>query len=285
MKPPAFDYRVPRSLEEALALRSEYSDDSVVLAGGQSLVALLNLRLARPAVVIDIARVPGFDTITQDGGDVVIGAMVRQIAAERSPMLRQRVPLLFTALRHVGHIAIRNRGTICGSLAHADPAAELPAVTLVTDARMIVASVRGRRSIPAAEFFQGFLTTALAPDELLLEVRIPSPERPPGSAFHELSRRHGDFALTGATAALRTEPDGSISHARLAFIGVGATAVRAPEAEAFLHGQQPTAEACTHAAELAARTLTPASDIHATGEYRRRVAGVLANRALREASA
>lgn len=286
MKAPAFDYYRPTSLAEALSLRAEHEDDSVVLAGGQSLMALLNLRLARPAVVIDLGRVPGLDEIHDDDGDLLIGAMVRQRTAERSSLVQRKVPLLSKGLVHVGHVAIRNRGTVCGSIAHADPSAEIPAVAVASEARLIVESARGRRTVDAGDFFRGFLETALEPDELLLAIRFtpPSAERN-GTAFHELSRRHGDFALVGVATSVDVGLNGHITSARIVFTGVGTTSVRVKEAEAFLRGRQPNRATCIEAGRMAAQGLTPPSDIHATSQYRRRIAGVLAARALMEASA
>jgi carbon-monoxide dehydrogenase medium subunit len=284
MKPPAFAYAAPETLEEALALRAEHAADSAVLAGGQSLMPLLNLRMAFPGMVIDVGRIGELSGIREWDGGVAIGAMTRQRAAERSQLIASRTPLLTRALPNVGHTAIRNRGTVGGSIAHADPAAELPAVALALDGELVARSSSGERTIPASEFFAGYLTTTLEPEELLVEVRLPGLAAGHGSAFVELARRHGDFALVGVGAAVALDGSGAIADARLVFIGVGGAPVRAREAEALLRGAMPTDEAYAEAAERAKGEIEPGSDSHASAVYRRRVAGVLAQRALREAT-
>ena len=283
MKPPPFDYYAPTSLDEALALRAEHADDSVVLAGGQSLVPMLSLRLARPAVVIDLGRVPGLEGVSEWDGGVAVGAMARQRAVERSELVQRRTPLVARALANVGHVTIRNRGTVGGSIAHAHPAGELPGAALALDAQLVARSVRGERTVPAAEFFHGFMTTAIGPDEILVEVRIPGQPERSGVSFVEVARRHGDFALVGAAAAIELGGDGAIADARLVFIGVGGTPVRADEAEAALRGQRPDRAAFAEAAEQAVVGLEPISDVHASADYRRRVARAVARRALEEA--
>jgi aerobic carbon-monoxide dehydrogenase medium subunit len=282
MKPPLFDYRSPLSLDEALALRSEYRDDSAVLAGGQSLMPMLNLRLASPEVLIDLGRVAEVAGIRELDGGVSIGAMTRQRHAERSELVRERAPLVQQALAHVGHPTIRNRGTVGGSLAHGDPAAELPAVCIALDAELVARSATAERTIAAEDFYVGFMSTALAPDELLVEVRIPAAGAR-GTAFVEIARRHGDFALVGVAAAIALDDEGVITDARLVFTGVGLQPVRAHEAEASLRGAAPGADAFAVAAELVPAALQPRTDAHASSDYRRRVAGVIARRALEEA--
>jgi len=284
MKPPLFRYFAPDTLEEALALRAEHAEDSAALAGGQSLMPLLNLRMAFPGAVIDLAGIGELAGIREWDGGVAIGAMTRQRAAERSPLVRERIPLAARALPNVGHAAIRNRGTVGGSIAHADPAAELPAVALALDAEMVARTSGGERTIAAADFFAGFLTTALAPDELLVEVRIPGLPAGHGTAFVELARRHGDFAIVGVGAALALDGAGAIADARLVFIGVGGAPVRAREAEGLLRGSAPSDALFAEAAERAKTELDPPGDTHASAGYRRRVAGVLARRALAEAT-
>jgi aerobic carbon-monoxide dehydrogenase medium subunit len=271
-------------VDEALTLRSEYATDCAALAGGQSLMPMLNLRLARPAVLIDLGRVPELSGIRELDGGVALGAMTRQRTVERSELIRERAPLFRQALAHVGHPAIRNRGTVGGSLAHADPAAELTAVAVALDAELVAQSATGQRTIPAEEFFVGFYSTALEPDELLVEVRIPRAADAVGTAFLELARRHGDFALVGVAATVARNGGGVISDARLVFTGLGGQPVRARQAEAGLCGATPGPEAFAAAAEIVAGEIEARSDAHATGEYRRRVAGVLARRALEEAT-
>jgi aerobic carbon-monoxide dehydrogenase medium subunit len=284
MKPPLFDYRSPSSLDEALALRSEYRDDSAVLAGGQSLMPMLNLRLARPEVLIDLGGVGEVAGIRELDGGVSIGAMTRQRHAERSELIRERAPLVQQALAHVGHPTIRNRGTVGGSLAHADPAAELPAVCIALDAELVARSATAERTIAAEDFYVGFMSTALTPDELLVEVRIPAAAGARGTAFVEIARRHGDFALVGVAAAIALDDEGVITDARLVFTGVGLQPVRAREAEASLLGTSAGADAFAAAADLVAGALQPRTDAHASSDYRRRVAGVIARRALAEAT-
>ena len=280
VKLPYVEYEAPATIAEAVDLLAEHQDEASVLAGGQSLIPLLALRLARPAVLIDINRVGELSGVSVTDGRVAIGAMTREYAAEESETVAGSVPLLAAALPLVGHEAIRSRGTIGGSMAHADPAAELPAVAVALDAELVARSARGERTIPAADFFQGFLTTALAPDELLVEVRLPLQKG--GSSLKEVTRRHGDFALAGAAAAVTVE-GGRIWDARVALMGVGQGPVRATEAEAALRGAEPGDAVLREAARRAAADLQPSSDVHATATYRRRVAEVLVRRALQEA--
>jgi carbon-monoxide dehydrogenase medium subunit len=281
VKPGPFAYAAPTSLEDALALRAEHADESVFLAGGQSLMPLLNLRLAQPELVIDLRRVPGLDGIRELGdGGLALGAMVRQRDLERSPLIAARCRLLAAALAHVAHPTIRNRGTVGGSLAHAFPSAELPAVALALDAELVARSGRGDRVIAARDFFLGTMVSALEPDELLVEVRFPR-EVVGGVAFLEISRRHGDFALVGVGAVVRTGADGIVEEARLVFTGVGSGPIR-PAAEARLRGAR--REAFAEIASAAADELDPVADLHAGAEYRRTVARTLARRALEQAS-
>jgi carbon-monoxide dehydrogenase medium subunit len=283
VKPPPFAYDAPDTVDEALALLAEHGDDAKVLAGGQSLVPLLALRLARPARLIDVGRLAELQAVSTDGA-TRIGAGVRQRVAERSPALLAAQPLLARALPLIGHVAIRNRGTIGGSVAHADPAAELPAVVLLAEATMVARRAGGgTRDIPADQFFDGFFTTALAPDELLVEIRLPAWPAGAGVSYQEVARRHGDFALVGAGAVVGRDGAGRVGDVRLAFTGVAGTPVRSASAEAALRGQEPTAEAIAAAAEAAANDIDPGSDVHATAAYRRHVATVLARRVLTEA--
>jgi carbon-monoxide dehydrogenase medium subunit len=252
------------------------------LAGGQSLVPLLSLRLARPAHLIDINRVADLATIG-NGTGLTVGAMVRHRTIERSDVVRAANPLLADAVRFIGHGAIRNRGTIGGSIAHADPAAELPAVLLALDGEVEVRSGRGTRTVAAAALFEGFLTTSLAPDELLTGLRLPAWHAGTGWSFQEFSRRSGDFAIVGVAATVRLDDAGNIADARLAFSGVDQVPVRATAAESMLDGATPSDELWKSAAHAAAAPLEPASDIHGSGAYRTHLAAVLAERALREA--
>jgi carbon-monoxide dehydrogenase medium subunit len=277
MKPAPFAYHDPHTTAEAVALLATHGDDAKVLAGGQSLMPMLNFRLARPGVLVDINRVAELDYLREEGDALAVGALARQRALER--WSRSRFPLLAEALRHVGHAAIRTRGTVAGSLAHADPAAELPALFLALDGVAVAVSRGSRREIAARDFFLAPLTTALRPDELLAEVRLP--RVPPGSgwSFLEVARRHGDFALVGVVAALSLGGE-RVESARVALFGCGPTPVRAREAERALVGERPSAAVLERAAEAGTRGLDPPSDLHATAAYRARVSQTLIARAL-----
>ncbi len=282
MKPVDFDLHQPATLAAALALLASHADDARVLAGGQSLVPLLNFRLARPGHVVDIGRVAGLGELRETPDGLVIGAMVRQSRAERAPAVAARCPLLAAALPWIAHPPVRARGTICGSLAHADPAAELPAVAVALDATFVAASTRGRREIAAADFFQAHLTTALRPDELLAAVRFPAAAPGTGAAFHEASRRRGDFAMAGVAAQVTLE-DGAIAHASICVSGVAGVPLRCGGSEQALLGSAADPEALRRAADTALDILDPADDLHATAGYRKHVAGVLLRRAVAEA--
>jgi carbon-monoxide dehydrogenase medium subunit len=278
MKPPRFAYAAPRGLTEALVLLGAAGEEGKVLAGGQSLMPLLNFRLARPAVLIDFNRVRELAFIRARDGLVSIGAMTRQRALERSRVVAARLPLLREAIHWIGHPPIRNRGTVGGSLAHADPAAELPALACVLDATMHVKSATQERTIAATEFFEDYFTTALRPGEALVAVDFPEQPRHAGSAVLEVARRHGDFALAGAAVSLCRDRAGRARQARIALFGVGSRPVRAREAEAELEGQVP--EHFGAAASAAVARLEPPSDVHATAAYRQAVARELVGRAL-----
>lgn len=284
MKPPRFDYLAPRSVAEVLGILAERGEEARVLAGGQSLVPLLNFRLVRPACLVDLNDVAGLDGIRADDGWLTIGAMARQRAVETSALVRERCPLLAEALPQIGHVQIRNRGTIGGSLAHADPAGELPAVVAALGGELVLEGPRGRRTLRAAEFFVGYLTTAARPDELLVEVRVPVTAARTGSAFLEVSRRHGDFALVGAAATVTLDADGACASCALALTGVGPVPVVAREAAQVLAGARPDAAGFEEVGRRVAASLEPDSDLHASRDYRKRVAGVLARRALERAA-
>jgi CO/xanthine dehydrogenase FAD-binding subunit len=287
VKPAAFAYHRPETIEQALDLLSEHGDEGKILAGGQSLVPAMNFRLAQPAALIDINRVPGLAFIeATPAGGVRIGATTRQRAAEQSTLVAARAPLLHQALPSIAHVQIRNRGTVGGSVAHADPAAELPAVMLALGARMHARSRRGERWIEAGDFFTGLLSTALAPDEILVEIELPPVPAGAGHAFHELARRSGDYALVGVAVQIARDPSGRVSAARIALLGVGEGPVLARTAAAALVGQIPTAEAVRAAAEAVGADLDPHGphgDVHATPMYRRHLARVLVGRALADA--
>ncbi|HXX37690.1 MAG TPA: xanthine dehydrogenase family protein subunit M [bacterium] len=284
MKPAAFEYHAPDTVEDAVALLEAHGDQAKILAGGQSLVPLMNMRLARPAVIIDINRIHALDYLTPDGDVLRIGALCRQRCVERSAVVEARCPLLSAAIRLIGHVQIRNRGTVVGSLAHADPAAEATAVFAVLGGTITAVGPDGTRTIPADEYFVSYLTTSLDPRELITEARFPV--LPPGAgwSWREIARRHGDFALTGVGVVL-TARAGTVKNARIGLTGVGPTPARAARAERVLVGRAPSGALWDEAAEAVRAEIDPDDDIHASAEYRRHVAGVLARRALAEAYA
>jgi CO/xanthine dehydrogenase FAD-binding subunit len=284
MKPAAFDYLAPTSLGEALAMLAELGEGAKPLAGGQSLVPLMNFRLVRPQHVVDLNGLGELAGIREDDGHLVIGAMTRQRAVETSALVAERCPLLAEAMPHVGHVQIRNRGTIGGSLAHADPAAELPAVVAALDGELVVQSTRGRRAVKAEQFFVGYLTTAARPGELLVEVRLPKSPPRTGSAFMEISRRHGDFALVGVAATVTVDDAGVCTASAIALTGVGPTPVAAREAARGLIGVKPAADVFEAVGRRISDSVEPDSDLHASSDYRKHVAGVLTRRALAQAA-
>ena len=284
MKPAKFDYYDPRSLEEALALLDRHPDDAKVLAGGQSLMPLLNMRLARPNIVVDINQIKELNYVRASDGGIAIGAIARQRALQTETLIAERVPILQEAAYYIAHPQIRSRGTICGSIAHADPAAELPALALALEAEMTLRSAKGTRSVGAETFFQSFFTTALEANEILTEVRFPAPSQDSAWSVLEISRRHGDFAIAGIVAGLSLDPNRQmIARARLVYFGVGATPVRVTAAEEALIGQAALEPAFEAAAQSAKRGIDPSNDIHASEEYRRAVVATLTQRALRAA--
>lgn len=283
MKPVSFEYFAPTTVADAVSLLQEQGPEAKLLAGGQSLVPLLNMRLARPSAVIDVNRVEGLAYMREDGGALAIGAMTHQRTVERSELVQRVNPLLHAATRLIGHPQIRNRGTVGGSIAHADPAAEYPAIALALDAEMRIVGPNGERLVPAADFFVTYLTTSLEPAEVLTEVRVPALANGTGWSIQEMTRRHGDFALAGAAVTL-TMNAGACSDARIVLFGVGATPLRVQQAEERLVGERVDAELIGEVGrEIKSSIDEPLADIHATSEYRRNLAGVLAERALLEA--
>jgi carbon-monoxide dehydrogenase medium subunit len=283
VKLPEVEYEAPTTVAEAIDLLAEHGDEASVLAGGQSLIPLMALRLARPAVLIDINGVDELAGVSATDGQVAIGAMTREYVAEESVTVADAVPLLAAALPLIGHEAIRSRGTIGGSLAHADPAAELPAVARALNAEFVVRGPSGERVIPAAQWFEGYLTTSRRPDELLVEVRFPTARKDTGVSFTEVARRHGDFAIVGLAASLVLS-GGVISDARLAFAGVSEVPVRATAAEELLAGERPSAELFDEAARRATEDLDPPADLHGSSDYRKTVAAAVVRRGLRAAA-
>ena len=283
MKLPHVDYAAPKTVSEAVGLLAEHQDEASVLAGGQSLIPLLALRLARPAVLIDVNGIDELSGVSAADGWVAVGAMTRDYVAEESETVADAVPLLAAALPLIGHEAIRSRGTVGGSLAHADPAAELPAVARALDAEFVVCGLSGERVVPAADWFEGYLTTSRRLDELLVEVRFPAAGRGTGVSFREVGRRHGDFAIVGLATSL-TLSGGAIGDARLAFAGISDVPVRATGAEDLLVGEEPSAELFDEAACRATDDIDPPADLHGSSEYRRKVAAALVRRGLRAAA-
>lgn len=282
MKPAPFDYHAPRSLQEATALLASL-ENAKVLAGGQSLVAMMNFRYVIVDHLIDLGRVAGLSGITMADGRVRIGAMTRQRELEFSSDLARALPLLGEALRHVGHRQTRNRGTIGGSLCHADPAAELPLVCAAHAAQVDIAGAGGTRSVPFQQFATGFMTTALAPDEVVTAVEIPLWPQGHGFGFQEYARRHGDFAIVAVAALLDIGPDARVRRASLAVGGAAEAPTRIAGAEQALIGQ-PLDAAAVRAAVGAAQEVATLSDIHASADYRRHLVGVLTGRALADAA-
>lgn len=284
MKPASFEFFDPRNLNEALDLLNQYGNDAKILAGGQSLMPLMNLRLVRPKVIIDINRVTELTYIHPDvEGGLAVGALTRQRALERSRLVHEQNPLLAEALPLIGHAEIRNRGTIGGSLVHADPAAELPALALLLDAELVLCSLNGRRVVEAKDFFRSYMTTTIEPTELLTEIRLPPWMPGPGWAIQEVSQRAGDFAMVGVATLLTQNGNHTCKDARIALFGVGATPVRIEQAEAMLQEARLDNRILAEAARVVSEFLEPDSDIHASADYRKNVAGVLTRRALERA--
>jgi carbon-monoxide dehydrogenase medium subunit len=282
MKPAPFEYHRPRSVADAVALMATL-ENAKVLAGGQSLMPMLNMRFVMPDHVVDLNSVDGLDFLREDGDTIRIGALTRQRDIELSPLVRERLPLLAEALTFTGHTQTRNRGTFAGSLCHLDPAAEQPAVALTCDAVVVAASVRGERTIPMGEFAVSYMTTQLEPDEIVIEVRIPVSPKKHGHAFVEFARRHGDFALASAAVLMVPAANGDIERCAITIGGVGSLPVRLTAAEQVLRGRKPDEAAFALAAEACA-DIAVVEDVHASAAYRRQLARVLTLRALRSAA-
>lgn len=284
MKPPRFQYCAPRILDDALVLLEQQGDEAKILAGGQSLVPLLNMRLAGPAYLVDINHISELNYIQPEEDYLAIGAITRQSQVERSALVQERHPLLIEAIWHIGHMQIRNRGTIVGSITHADPAAELPTLLTCLDGSVLLQSSTGERLLQAEAFFQGYLETALEPGEMAVEARIPWVDPRAGWAFMEFARRSGDYALVGAAAVLTPGENGTCQEARLAYSGVAGSPVRATAVEQFLAGKPLDERAVNEAAELAREIVSAdMSDVHATVEYRRVLTAELTRRILQVA--
>ncbi|MGZ3625987.1 MAG: FAD binding domain-containing protein [Ktedonobacteraceae bacterium] len=284
MKPPRFHYCAPHMLDEALALLDQNSEDTKVLAGGQSFVPLLNMRLASPTYLVDINHIAELHYIEQEDGYLAIGATVRQRQVERSLLVQEKHPLLVEVIKHIGHMQIRNRGTVVGSVAHADPAAELPALLTCLNGEVLVQSIHGERVIKAEEFFTGYLSTALEPGEMLTEVRFPLISPKAGWAFFEFARRSGDYALVGAAAVLNPAADDLCNSAHIAYLGIAGAPIRGYDVEATVVGSALDETALDAAAEASRMLVSDdMEDVHASVEYRRVLTGELTKRVLRTA--
>jgi len=282
LKPARFHYFDPPTTEAAVEILGKYGSEAKILAGGQSLMPLLNMRLARPSALVDINQISALDYIRPQDGGLEIGAIVRQRLLDFDPLIAEYAPLLRELTYWLGHPQIRNRGTIVGSIAHADPAGELPAATLALDATVTALGPRGERILSVDELYLGYLATSLEPDEMLTQVYIPRLPAGAGWSIKEVARRHGDFALVGVIAVV-AGTQGRIDDARIVGFGVGGRPVRLRESEQLLVGASPRAELIEEAAERASQGVEPDSDIHASAEYRKAVTGVLVRRALQEA--
>lgn len=282
MKPAQFDYAAPKTIEEAAALLAASNGDGKIIAGGQSLMPMINFRLVKPAILIDINRIEGLDRIELEGNRVRIGATVRHCRTATDPLISEHLPVVHEAMHHVAHMTVRNRGTFCGSVAHADPAAEMPMMTRFLDGTIVAFSVRGERRIPAAEFFVGSLVNSLEPDELVTAVEIDAIPPDAGWGFEEFAKRHGDFALACFATTLRAV-GGRAKDVRVGMMGVGETPMRLREIEDILDGTDVSDVVLDEVAKRLTDILTPNTDIHASADYRRHLSGVLARRALRAA--
>lgn len=285
MKPPSFKYFAARSVDEAVEVLAEHGDEARVLAGGQSLVQDMNARRVAPRVLVDVNNVPDLAFIRAENETLALGAMTRTATVEHDAGVAGLLPVLGEAAARVGHVAVRNRGTVGGNVAHADPAANLPPVALALDARMTVRGSDGERTIAASDFFVGPHRTSMGATELLTGVSLSAPPPGAGSAFVEISRRGRGWGLVGVAAVVALDSGGMISDVRLGLSGVGPTSVRASDAEAGVLGERPSTETWRAAAEAAGSVLDPPSDIHASADYRRHLAGVLVGRALAAAAA
>lgn len=281
MIPPSFDYHAPATLPDALALLARHGDDAKVLSGGQSLLPLLKMRLAAPGHVVDIGRIPGLDYIKEEGGFLRIGALVRESALEASDLVRRRYPILADTAAVVADPLVRNLATVAGNLAHGDPANDHPATMLALGAEVVATGPKGSRTIPVASFFKGLFTTALEPDEILTEIRIPVPPARSGGAYLKLERKVGDFATAGAAAFVVLDASGAFERVGIGLTNLGPAPVEAVAAEKRLAGKK--ADAIPEAARLAAEATSPSADRRGSVEYKKEMARVLTARALRRA--
>lgn len=283
MKLSSLDYTCPATLAEAISALAGHDGEAKVIAGGQSLMPMLAFRLAAPKLLVDIGRLPGLDRIDISEDGVDLGALVTWRMIEQDARLAQAHPLLAAAIAHVAHYQVRNRGTVGGSLAHADPAAEMPGIAVACDALITIVGANGTRIVPAAAFFRGGLETALAPDELVVSVRLPPWRRGRRWGFAEFARRRGDFAMAGVAAYYNLDAQGEICDAHVGVIGVAARPLRLADVESALNGQRPSADLIRQVAAVACDAVDPPDDIHAESAYRRELVGVLLERVLASA--
>jgi carbon-monoxide dehydrogenase medium subunit len=285
MIPAPFDYHAPQSLAEAIGLLQQHGDDAKVLSGGQSLLPLLKLRLAEVVHLVDIGRIPGLEYLKEEGGYLKIGARTRESALERSDVIKAKYPILHDTALVIADPLVRNRATVGGNLAHADPANDHPATMLALGAEVVVAGAGGERVIPITEFFTGIFSTALRPGEILIEIRIPAPPPRSGGAYVKLERKVGDFATAAAAAQVTIGADGKVARAGIALTSAGPTPIKATAAEQFFQGQVPDAAAIAQASKLASDAASPSADRRGSVEYKREMARVLTARALTRAVA
>ena len=283
MIPPSFDYHAPKTLPDAVGLLGRLGEDAKVMSGGQSLLPLMKLRFARPAHVVDIGRIPGLDYIKEEGGFLKIGALVRESALESNATVRQKYPILADTAAVIADPLVRNLATVCGNLAHGDPANDHPATMLALGAEVVATGPKGQRTIPIAQFFTGLFSTALAPDEILTEIRIPTPPAGSGGAYAKLERKVGDFATAGAAAQL-TLKGGVVEKAGIGLTALGPVPVTATDAEKYLAGKKADEAAFAEAGRLAAAATKPTADRRGAVDYKKEMARVLTIRALRSAA-
>ncbi len=285
MKPAPFDYMAPDTLDEALAIINEHGFSAKLLAGGQSLIPAMNFRLAQPSLLVDLNRVEELDKLHPDESlGIRIGAMVRQAQLEHSPVIRELAPLIHEVMPHIAHPQIRNRGTIGGSLAHADPASELPVIMVALQAGFRLKRLGGERWVNAKDFFEALFTTALEPEEILVDIAVPPLKANSGYAFQELSRRHGDYAQAGVAAVITLDDGGICQEAHLVYLNAGEIPMSAHQAAAMMIGEKPTQKLVEEAAHFASQQeIDPTADIHATDQYKRHLAYVLGKRTIQSA--
>jgi len=283
MIPPAFEYLRPKTVPEALSLLEQHGDDAKILSGGQSLIPMMKLRLARPAYLVDINRIAGLSYIKEEGGFLKIGGLTREAEVESSPVVRSKYPLLYDTARVIADPQVRNLATVCGNLAHGDPANDHPATMIALGAQIVATGKKGERVIPVESFFVGLFSTALEPGEILTEIRIPAPPPRSGGAYLKVERKVGDFATAAVAVELALDEKGAVENAGIALTNVGPTPIKARKAEEFLRGKKPDAATITQAAQLASDDAQPGDDLHGPAAYKRGLIKELTKRAISRA--